>query len=184
MSQSYATADDKSTNFVLNPWQAAYQILATQKALGKLEKCRDEVEVVHICICDMIQNYETQDLLLGVNAAIRRANMHAHQSTSGANAQEEDNSLSNISDEIQRANNVISKTEDAISSIRKQSESCNEIKQNVHEPQTQQMVDEIISQYTHQKKKQNVLDGDHLNTRILALQQTITQKESSAPRDH
>lgn len=140
--------------------------------------------MVRICICDMIQNYETQELLLGVNAAIRRANMYAQESTSGANAQEEDNSLSNISDEIQRANNVISKTEDAISSIREQSQSSNVIKQDVHEPQTQKLVDDIISQYTHQQRKQNVLDGDHLNTRILALQQAITQKESSAPRDH
>jgi len=158
--------------------------VATQKALLKLEKCRDEIEVVRICICDMIQNYETQELLLGVNDAIRRANMYANQSTAGANAQEEDNSLSNISDEIQRANTVISKTEDAISSIREKSESSNEIKQDVHEPQTQKMVDDIILQYTHEKRKKNVLDGDHLNTRILALQQTITQKESSVSRDH
>jgi len=151
--------------------------VATQRVLNKLEKCRDEIEVVRTCISDMINDYETQEILMSVNMEIKRANMYSQDENA---PQDEEQSLLHITEEIQRANTVISNTEDTISSIQKQCAPNDAKNSDRSETQTQKMVQDVISKYTDDKAQRNVRDGDHLNTRIIALKNTMTQKEMSA----
>jgi hypothetical protein len=155
-------------------WQAAYHIVATQRAINKLEKCRDEIEVVRNCISDMVNDYETQEILMSVNMEIKRANLYTQDENA---AQDEENSLLHITEEIQRANTVITNTEETISSIQKQCTQKDANNTDHNETLTQKMVQDVISQYTDDKARRDVRDGDDLNTRIIALKHTMTQKE-------